>query len=158
MWWLGMPWDDTPLEHHDNPVDNPPFGQRIRWATMRSLTPDERAEMLLRQHLVPAQQDDWDRNRMFNVRGADRKLYRIGAGYTQYCRHRAFGFWAREIDDYDYHVRRPRRPEPIPAADRVLALKLLVESDTGPMYRFCHGDGWSPRDGRDRLHDYGGVI
>jgi hypothetical protein len=147
----GMPWtDDTPIEHYDNPVDNTPppdaWKGRVRWANFKHLTPWQRGDMLLRLHLIPEQEKDWERTRMFNIRGADGKLYRITPDATQYSERESYGFFVYPCD------------ESLPAPDRILAMKLHLEHSVKQMLEEACRFGRTVPEIKRYIEDYGGKI
>jgi hypothetical protein len=95
---------------------------------------EKRAERLLREFLLPEQEQDWEKDEAFNVRGSDGKVYRLCPGGGHY------GGYV--VGDQSANVWNLTNVWPVGlaiAADRALAMMLYVMDDASLVYSSgCH--------------------
>jgi hypothetical protein len=95
-------------------------------------TPERRAEMLLRQHLSPAQSEDWTTHRSFNVKASSGKVWRV-LGTTHSGPYTYTLIDPQNVQRCMYPLSGPSSPmrsfvASLPAADTALSLMLLLMS------------------------------
>lgn len=159
--WIGTPVLPAPARR--NPIV-------ARIAQVRE--PRKRAMMLLEEYLTDYQVRDLRRNLGFNIRGSDKRLYRIFRlnedAALLVCHGtrpitipestlRRSHIWNNVIDD-TFHARGcwSYRAYDLPEGDVLLAQKLLIEGNA--RYFQSEACGYSIMRNSVPLHSYGGMI
>jgi hypothetical protein len=133
----------------------------------------KRSEVLLREHLHPAQLEDYERTGGFNVRGSDELLYRLnpaqGTGYPALVVQTKRNDSISDCDCYD--CRRARSGgaigfsvwlQGVPRSlngDWALGMMLQLHNNTGVIYNLaCRGYVDTMHMAEFNGGDYGGAI